>query len=144
MSNRPPLNWGRVLADLKSDRQTRQPIREERLRAASMLRGSPALALSGWRGQSGRRYVVGIHPIAKFDPEDGCGAVVLFIARSDDGTARIVYGARDLEAHDLAGLRDLAAADGAGEVHVHRLADDIAERAAILDDLKAPSLVGAL
>ena len=35
-------------------------MREERLRATAGLRSSPAL--SSWRGRSGRRYIVGVHP----------------------------------------------------------------------------------
>ena len=144
MSNRPPLNWSSVLRDLKGDLNARQPVLEERLRAAQGLRGTAALALSAWRGQSTKRYVVGVHPIDSFDPADALGAVVLFIARNDAGQSRIVYGARDLNAVAINGMADIAKSDGCTEVHVHRLAEAVGERAAILSDLAAPAVAGAL
>lgn len=144
MSNRPPLNWSAALRELRSDRNAHHPIREERLRAAQGLRGASALALSAWRGQSSNRYVVGVHSIDSFDPAEALGAVVLFIARNDAGQSRIVYGARDLNAVAINGMADIAKSDGCTEVHIHRLAEAVGERAAILSDLAAPAIAEAL
>lgn len=143
MSNRRPPNWSAALRELKADRLTRQPVREERLRTAQGLRGSLALALSGWRGISGRRYVVGVHPLDRFEAADADEAVVLFVARDREGIASLICGACDLDAIGAAWLMERATALGATEAHVHRLAEDEAERTAILADLSVPVLEAA-
>jgi len=70
MANRRALSWSAALRDLKDDRTRRQDVREERLKTTAGLRGSPALPLSAWRGRSGRRYVVGVHPAGGFDLDE--------------------------------------------------------------------------
>ena len=90
MTNRRALSWSAALRDLKDDRLRRQDVREERLRTAQGLRGSPALALSAWRGRSGRRYVVGVHPAVEFDPEDMSESVTIAVRRDASGIAQMV------------------------------------------------------
>jgi hypothetical protein len=113
-------------------------VREERLRATAGLRQTP-LALSSWRGRSGRRYIVGVHPLEEADVLEVTDAVILAVRRDDDGTARVIDIA-------TAGSQPVVQArtrwmvtvreQGATEVHVHRLADGEAERRAIIDDLR--------
>jgi hypothetical protein len=141
MSNRRPLHWSRVLADLKSDRLQRAEIREEFQRTPGLRGGS---SLSSWRGQSGSRYVVRVHAIDAFGPADALNTVVLFIRRSTEGRAQIVMGGRDLDTRSLAGLLDLAKADACQEVHVHRLEEEPAGRAAILQDLRASAPIAEI
>ena len=107
----------------------RRPIREERLR----VQRCSTLDLSAWRGQSGRRYVVAVYTLsqARLDV-DAPGAVILGVRREPDGLARIVgAGWRGT----MAEATELAAADGATEIHAHRLADTDADREAIVEDL---------
>src|SRR5436853_127609 len=60
MANRRNISWSTAMRDLRNDRTRRAGVREERLRTTAGVRG--ALELSSWRGRSGRRYVVGVHP----------------------------------------------------------------------------------
>ena len=113
-------------------------MREERLRATAGLRQAP-LALSAWRGRSGRRYVVGIHSLDAADVLDVTDAVLLAVRRDRDGVAQVIDVA-------TAGSRPLAQARerwmavvrerGATEMHVHRLAECEDERRAIVEDLR--------
>ena len=113
--------------------------REEMLRTGRGYRGYPALPVSAWRGWSGRRYVVGIHQAQGFDVDEAIEAVVIAVRRDgtgfDDGIAKLV---RVECCADLAAAR--AFVDGqpktVTEFHVHRIAADAAERAAILADLQ--------
>ncbi|MDF2602332.1 MAG: hypothetical protein K0Q54_5155 [Methylobacterium brachiatum] len=108
--------------------------REERLKSIAGLRGSPVLPLSAWRGTSGRRYIVGVHAVTGFDVEDVGPAVVIAVRRNPNGTAEI---------GSVAALATCTAAEAwlhslpktTTELHVHRLAEDAAERAAIAADL---------
>lgn len=107
---------------------TRRPIREERLRG----KDSPAIALSAWRGQSGRRYVVAVYTLAQAREVDAPGAVLLGVRRGDVGLACIVGVGWN---GTMAEAVELATADGATEMHAHRIADTDAERDAIVEDL---------
>ena len=108
---------------------TRQLIREVPLSG----KGSPTIALSAWRGQSGRRYVVAVYTLVQARSDvDPPGAVILGVRRGDDGSARIVgAGWRGTMAEAV----ELATADGATEIHAHRLADSDEDREAIVEDL---------
>lgn len=143
MSNRPPISWSSALRELKSDRLKRQPVREERLRTTQGLRGAPALALSAWRGQSGRRYVVGVHPIDTFDVSEAGQAVVLFVRRDADGISALASGADSPDTLDAGLLVTRAMLAGCTEIHIHRLAEDAAERMGILADLNASVMEAA-
>jgi hypothetical protein len=138
MANKRALSWSAALRDLKDDRTRRQDVREERLRTAAGLRGSPALALSAWRGRSGRRYVVGVHALNEPALDEVGAAVVLAVRRDTTGIAELVSVATSGESpREHLGRTWLARMRGHGatEMHVHRLAEDEAERAAIADDL---------
>lgn len=114
-------------------------MREERLRTTAGLRGSPALALSAWRGRSGKRYVVGVHAIEEQPDLSEIGeAVVMAVRRDTAGIAQLVSVASSgesprehLQRTWLARVRT----SGATEMHVHRLAENEAARAAIVEDL---------
>ncbi len=111
-------------------------MREERLRAASSLRGTPALSLSAWRGRSGRRYVVGIHDLDADAAEIG-EAVVLAVRRDREGLAELldVATTEDSPRERLRGFVARVRSRGANEMHVHRLAESEAERRAVVEDL---------
>ncbi len=115
-------------------------MREERLRTTASLRGTPALALSAWRGRSGKRYVVGVHDLSEPDLEEMGEAVVIAVRRDEAGIAELVAVAaagesprERLHRNWLARVRT----NGANEMHVHRLAGSADERSAIVDDLKS-------
>ncbi|MCJ2143719.1 hypothetical protein [Methylobacterium sp. E-066] len=128
MSSNRRVAWAAALDQARGNRMTRRPIREERLRG----KDSPAIALSAWRGQSGRRYVVAVYTLTQAREVDAPGAIILGVRRGDGGLARIVgAGWRGTMAEAI----ELAAADGATEMHAHRLADTDAEREAIVEDL---------
>lgn len=107
----------------------RREIREERLRGQRCS----VLDLSAWRGQSGRRYVVAVYTLAQARSDvDAPGAVLIGVRRGSDGLAHIVgVGWRGT----MAEAAELAAADGATEIHAHRLADTDEDREAIVEDL---------
>ena len=121
-------------------------MREERLRSTAGLRGSPALALSAWRGRSGRRYVVGVHELAEPDFSEIGEAVVIAVRRDEAGIALPVSvttsgrSSRErLHRNWLARVRQ----GGATEMHVHRLAENEDERRAIVADLDVDHMPGA-
>ena len=65
MANRRTIPWSAAMRDMRNERVRRAGVREERLRATTGVKG--ALALSSWRGRSGRRYLVGIHSLSETD-----------------------------------------------------------------------------
>jgi hypothetical protein len=139
MTNRRALSWSAALRDLKDDRLRRQDVREERLRTAQGLRGAPALALSAWRGRSGRRYVVGVHPAGEIEAEEMAEAVTIAVRRDATGIAQMVSVASSGESprdHLRRVWLEKARRSGATELHIHRLAEDERERHAIVDDLR--------
>lgn len=110
---------------------------EERLRATADLRGM--LNLTSWRGRSGRRYVVGVHPLIEPELRDVSDAVLIAVRRDADGMAQVVeiasVGPRLREAARRAWIEE-ARRQGATEMHVHRLAESAKERQAVVEDLK--------
>ena len=139
MANRRALSWSAALRDLKDDRSRRQDVREERLKTNAGLRGAPALPLSAWRGRSGRRYVVGVHPAGGFDLDEMAEAVVIAVRRDETGIAEMVSVASTKESprdHLRRTWLDRVRRGGATEMHVHRLAESEDERTAIVADLK--------
>lgn len=135
MSNR-SISWAAALRELKSDRAARSTIREERLRTSAGFRGAPVLAMSAWRGHSGRRYVVVVQPLDTVDLVAEDPAIVLAVRRNEQGQASIV-AVRVCQACDPGFLGWLAACAtrGACELHAYRLAETGPERAAIAADL---------
>lgn len=142
MSSR-DLSWNAALASLRADRAARLPVREERLRSAAGLRGTPALTLSAWRGQSGRRYVVGVHGLDAETLIEAGDCVALAVARDADGIASIRRVTADNAPSDVGAWIKAVRADGATEVHIHRLAGSDAERRAMIADLTDPVSVAA-
>ncbi|MCJ2087488.1 hypothetical protein MKK88_16085 [Methylobacterium sp. E-005] len=139
MSNR-TISWAAALRELKADRAVRLPIREERLRTNVGLRGAPATAMSVWRGRSSRRYIVVVQSLDAPDLVAEHAAVILAIARCENGQASIV-AARACDAGDPGYLGWLAACAGLGarELHAYRLAETQSERAEIAADLGGPA-----
>lgn len=136
------LSWNAALRDLKLDRDARPEVREERLRTVAGLRGSPALALSAWRGRSGKRYVVGVQ-FAAVEPADLLDAVVLAIVRDAAGFATILRATHGLTEAGARSWLDGVRRAGANEIHTHRLAGNDREAAAIVVDLTERSRVAA-
>ena len=137
MGNRRTLSWSTAMRDVRAERSGRAAIREERLRATAGLRETP-LALTSWRGRSGRRYVVGIHPLEDAEIAQLSEAVILAVRRDPDGTAHVLdlaaAGSRLGEpgrGRWMRAMRDR----GATEIHVHRLAESEEERRAVIEDL---------
>lgn len=126
------------MRDLRNDRMRRAGVREERLRATAGLRSSPA-TLSSWRGLSGRRYIVGVHPLDLKELLDVTDAVVLAVSRDGTGTGHVVDSvlAGDKPSEEIR-IRWLEKVQkrGASELHIHRLADTEARRREILADLR--------
>ena len=128
------------MRDLRSDRARRAGVREERLRStAGLANATSLLTLSAWRGRSGRRYVVGVHPLHEADLADVTDAVLIAVGRDGDGVARVIdvaaAGTQARERQRLAWMSTVRTR-GATEMHVHRLAQGDDERHAILDDLR--------
>lgn len=114
----------------------RAGVREERLRSTTGLR--QAAPMTSWRGASGRRYVVGIQPDLGAAAAEMDGAVLIAVQRAGDGTASVVDVAiAEPGSTRRSRLRWLALmrTRGATELHVHLLAEDEAERAAVRRDL---------
>lgn len=138
MRNRRSLSWSNALRDMRGERRPRAGIREERLRVTSGLRAADAI--TSWRGVSGRRYVVGVHPGVSAEVADMTDAVLIAVERTGDGTARVL----DVTAPAAGSTRRsrlrwlaLMRTRGATELHVHLLADDEREREAVRRDLSA-------
>jgi hypothetical protein len=125
------------MRDLRNDRMRRAGVREERLRATAGLRSSPTL--SSWRGLSGRRYIVGVHPLDLKELLDVTDAVVLAVGRDENGTGHVIdsvlAGSKPSEETRHRWL-DRVQERGASELHIHRLADTEARRREILADLR--------
>lgn len=121
MSHRRQLSWASALRDLNQDRATRPEVREERLRTTAGLRGSPALALSAWRGRNAKRYVVGVFSTSAVAADDLAGPNLVIAARRDaHGIASLVGVTCDAtEASASAWIASVKRA-GATEIHVCR------------------------
>jgi hypothetical protein len=126
------------MRDFRHERARRAGVREERLRATAGLRHD-TLALSSWRGRSGRRYIVGIHPLVESDVLDVTDAILIAVRRDEEGIAHVIdvaaAGSRPRE-RARARWMNRAKARGATEMHVHRLAEGDRERRAIVEDLR--------
>ncbi|MFY9293303.1 MAG: hypothetical protein WAP03_21780 [Methylorubrum rhodinum] len=145
MSNRRSHSWSNALRDLRGDRVTPNPIREERLRSFAGMRGSTSIALSAWRGLSGRRYVVGVQALAVEAAEEALPAVLIAVRRNDAGLALLpidLYSGAAGEP-DVAEWVARSLAQGATELHIHRLAEGADGRTAVVADLTAPATAEA-
>lgn len=126
------------MRDLRNDRMRRAGVREEPLRATAGLRSS-ATALSSWGGQSGRRYIVGVHPLDLNELLEITDAVVLAVSRDASGTGHVVdsvLAGHDPSTETRTRWLDKVLERGASELHIHRLADTEARRREILADLR--------
>jgi hypothetical protein len=95
--------------------------------------------LSSWRGQSGRRYIVGVHPLDLKELLEVTDAVILAVGRDENGIAHVVdsvlAGAEPSTQTRTSWLATVQER-GASELHIHRLADTEARRREILADLR--------
>lgn len=101
------------------------------------LRGDTS-RLTSWRGHSGRRYVVGVHPLAGPDVADVTEAVMIAVHRDPDGKAAVLDATtpgRDISRRTRLRWLSTMRARGATEMHVHLLAAGDDERAAVAADL---------
>ncbi|GAB6842334.1 hypothetical protein HNR00_003544 [Methylorubrum rhodinum] len=138
MSNK-SIDWRAARSQMRNGRKPMPEVREERLRTMVGLRGSPAVALSAWRGRSGRRYVVGVHTIGFADAIDAVPAVLIAVSRNASGIAEPM-DARNVPTREAAETWISAAREaGATEIHVHRLAEGDDERDALVNDLLLPA-----
>jgi len=110
------------------DRTARPEVREERLAVARCS----TVALSAWRGVSGRRYAVSVFTLDQAVAADAPGAVFLAVRRGDGGIARIVGAGHQGKMWEAL---EWARYDRATELHVYHLADFDCERDAIVEDL---------
>ncbi|HYF54060.1 MAG TPA: hypothetical protein VEA41_07365 [Salinarimonas sp.] len=137
MQNIVIVQGSEAMREGRDERARRAGVREERLRATAGL--TPPPPLSAWRGRSGRRYVVGVQALAEAEIREVREAVIIAVRREGDGTARVVdvtaAGALPRERLAAAWIRAVQAC-GATEMHVHRLAQDEAERLAVIADLQ--------
>jgi hypothetical protein len=95
--------------------------------------------LSAWRGRSGRRYIVGVHPLVEDEILEVTEAVILAVRRDPDGTAHVIdVATAGTEPSVAARTRWMSRAreKGATEMHVHRLAEGDRERRAVIEDLR--------
>jgi hypothetical protein len=137
MANKRTISWNAAMRDLRNDRMRRAGVREERLRATAGLRS--ATTLSSWRGLSGRRYIVGVHPLELNELLEVTDAVVLAVSRDESGTGHVVDSvlAGDQPSTETrTRWLDRVQGCGASELHIHRLADTEARRREILADLR--------
>lgn len=139
MTNTQPFSQLLTVTGRCEGSRRRQDVREERLRTTAALRGTPALALSAWRGRSGRRYVVGVHTLLEPDLDEVGEAVLIAVRRDAAGIAEPVAvaaaGTGPRERFDGAWFARMRSR-GATEMHVHRLAENEDERCAVVADLE--------
>ncbi|WP_244470381.1 hypothetical protein [Microvirga vignae] len=125
------------MRDLRNDRMRRAGVREERLRATAGLRSSSTL--SSWRGLSGRRYIVGVHPLDLKELLEVTDAVILAVSRDEGGTGHVVdsvLAGPEPSTETRTRWLERVQERGASELHIHRLADTEARRREILADLR--------
>lgn len=91
-----------------------------------------------WYGASDRRYMASIYPVCPSDPDRGLPAftrfILLAVVRGVDGLHALAVLAVERETDRRCAM---ALSRDAVEWHVHLLADDRADRAAIVADLRA-------
>ena len=119
-------------------------VREEQLLASKGLKRPGSMSV--WRGLSGRRYVVGVHPLCGDVLADMGDSVALAVDRDRDGEARLI-GVVSFEVFSCGAAQEVARRwvarmrlRGATEMHVHCLAESESARRAILTDLPAAGL----
>ena len=134
------LSWNAALRDLKDDR-TRAPTAayEDLYRGPASL-SRPGARLSTWvaaaRGPEKRkRYVFTVRAIRDVETIDLTEVVVLAVRRSGAAPAAIIGADAFLSAASAMSWVDAMAAQGANEIHIHRLAEHAPARSAVIADL---------
>lgn len=122
------LAWRQALSDLRTDRITPPEIREVPIAGNRRCRE----VLSCWRGRSGRRYVVQVHPLDLHWPVRAGAGLAFAVSRGDDGRGGIVAMAPEGASP---AWRGRAWDAGARELHVYILVNDEAGRAEVAMDL---------
>jgi hypothetical protein len=108
-------------------------------RASRPLAALRATALESlfqsWRGLSGRRYICSVYPVAE-EPAFDCGRAVVLAVRQTVAGAEIAFIFQPAASGgDFASWAARARRCGAGQFHVHLLAETAAERDGVAADL---------
>lgn len=127
------LSWRQALSDLRADRITPPEIREVPIDGNRRCRQ----LLSCWRGRSGRRYVVQVHPLDLHWPVRTGAGLAFAVSRDESERGHIISMAPDGASPAWRGRMWDA---GARELHVHILVDDEAGRAEVAMDLTADAI----
>lgn len=122
------LAWLQVRSDLQADRITPPEIREVPIDGNRRCRET----LSCWRGRSGRRYVVQVHPLDLHWPVRTGAGLAFAVARDENERGSIVDMAPE---GDSPAWRGRVWDRGARELHVYILVNDEAGRAEVAMDL---------
>jgi hypothetical protein len=99
-----------------------------------------------WRGQSGRRYICSVYPVAQdyHEPAFDCGRAVVVAVRQAAAGAEVAFVFQPAESGvDFALWAARARRCGAREFHVHLLAETAAERDGVAADLAPQTLRAA-
>jgi len=108
----------------------------------SVLAGTGlADAFRYWQGRSGRQYLFRIAGLG--DLTETHDQVVIVARRSEDGRRRALWIGMGGTLDAFAGIA-AALAEGGAELHVHALAETLAARGAVIDDLHAAALPHAM
>jgi hypothetical protein len=133
---------------------TRPPLASDRLfthrsitsgSLASLTRTGLEKLFHSWRGASGRRYICSVYPLGEA-PVFDCARAVIAAVRRDAAGAKILFAFQPGPAEMQGDFRlwtQRARAKGAGEWHVHLLAETPEERAEIARDLAPPQRFSA-
>lgn len=128
------LAWDLALKRLATPRLENLPtIREKRLQWDPNLRGK--FTLSSWVGKSGRGHVVSVVPFRMPDLVLDRDTVLLAVRRETSGLSSLLAVASMDDGLSVWRALDRAAAEGANELHIHRLAETVQARTAIAADL---------
>ena len=91
-----------------------------------------------WRGNSGKRYLHTVYSLVECPEMEKANYIL--VKNNPNGTRTAIHiGQTTMQegSLNLASIRQLGAAMGANEVHLHVLADDCSERNAVEHDLRS-------
>lgn len=109
--------------------------REELMLSEAGRRSTPAIPMTAWRGESGRRYVARIHEPHELEADEATRIVVIGITRDEGGNAHRRGVASGLDRAGAESWLLRMRHSGCTEIHVHRTTADAAECRAIARDL---------
>lgn len=127
------LSWSLALKRLRTPPADVPGIREKRLQWHPDPRTK--ITLSSWQGKSGRSHVVSVLPFRMPDLVLDRDTVLLAVRRESPGQSTLLAVASMDDGLSVWRALDRAAAAGADELHIHRLAETVQARTAIAEDL---------